>query len=184
VTARTTASAQPRPTGFADVPGEAGPQQAFDVLVERLRQRYACAPRRTSRSLWSALEEARLELASGGGLSEALSIHLRDCVARDLHHLAAVVVRESRGTVQELGRSPSKRAEGTQGLLLDVLDMAGDGIYRLASGNDRSAERRAGEVTCAGAVSCVRCGRVLRSPRSWSVQPCPDCGGKSFLKSP
>jgi len=160
-------------------------QEAFDLLAERLHSRYLGTTLRTSHAMWLALETARGELSARGAISAAQSQHLKDCLARDLDHFAAVIARGSLPAIEELRRTAATNGHfGALGYLLEVLDAAGVLVYRVSAAPGSTAMRRAGELTCAGRLSCAQCDGTTRSACSRVVEPCRECGGKVFSRSP
>lgn len=174
---------RPRRIQFGNANATSLRQQAFDRLAQLLRVGYRARSTNPVTSLWIALEHAREELAARGAVSEAQSHHLKDCIARDLNHLAALVARGPRGAIEDLHRYAA-RSDGALAVLLEVIDTAGGGIYRMSADCRSSAVRRAGEITCAGSISCASCRHGLRVARSWIVEPCTECGGRTFSKAP
>jgi len=160
-------------------------QEAFDMLAQRLHARYLAMTPPTFHDMWMALESARVEISAGGAISEAQSQQLKECLARDLNHLAAIIARGSLRAIDDLHRAAAAKGHcGALRYLLEVLDVAGVGVYRISGDARASAVRRAEELTCAGNLLCVQCGHTTASTRSRIVEPCSECGGRAFFRSP
>ena len=151
--------------------------KAYDRLAARLVERLRESEIRGSRAVWAALERASRELLGQGIVSEAQVRRLQECIARDLAHLASVAVRGRRTE-----RKAVRREAGALALLLEVLHLSGDAVFRLAGEAGRVELRLAGEVTCAGVSSCLECGRIRCARNTFTVSPCTRCGGVRFVK--
>jgi hypothetical protein len=155
--------------------------RAFDRLASRFllcfRARAACS----YQGLWDALGEARRALVEEGALTEAQAQRVQEWLVRDLEHLAAVLVRGTRGVAAET-RDAARAAPGALASLLDVLERSGDALYRAATHSRGPALRRGGEVTCAGSLACTQCGRPLRLAATSQLEPCRGCGGTTYSR--
>jgi hypothetical protein len=116
-----------------------------------------------------------------GATSEQQAKLLRDCVSRDIAQLASLLVRGERRETSAVARLAQQR--GPLRLLLEALRLSGDAIYRLAGESGRVELRRAGEVTCAGTLSCPQCGTTHRSTHALLVLPCTGCGAPEHVKT-
>ena len=154
--------------------------ERYDRLAADLLARYRARPSRTARWLWSSLDAASAALALEGSASAEHAQALRECAARDLAHLASVLVRGTRADVAmavAVAGSP-----GALRALLETLRLSGDAVFRLAGPVGAPEMRRAGEVTCAGGLRCAGCGSVHGSRCSLVVAPCHRCGHAEFHK--
>lgn len=156
---------------------------AFDRLAQELQTRYSPAEGRALRDLWTALEAARRDLAASGTVSEAQSRQLKDCIARDLEYFGALIARGPQYARERLRRRFA-RGDGALPALLTVLEKSGDAIYALPQESPAGAERRAGEVTFAGKLSCTHCRLAVFIECSAIVEPCRACGGRAFTRAP
>jgi len=160
----------------------AGPDEArYEQAVAQFLSRYATSREHSSQELWAALDAACDALATSGAASEPQAKLLRDCVSRDIAQLASVLVRGDRREANAIARLAQQR--GPLRLLVEALRLSGDAIYRLAGESGRVELRRAGEVTCAGTLSCPQCGATHRSTQSLLVMPCAGCGAAEHVKA-
>ena len=171
----------PRHVSFAGTGCSSVSQQAYDRLAANFFERYRCTGSHTRKTLWTALERARADLAAGGEVSERQALRLKESLTRDLTQLAATIVLSAGGP--ERVRSTSMSADDALSSLTRILALSGDALYRIASESERTSARHAGEVTCAGVLVCTECNRRRRHYRTAVVEQCPACGGRSFAKS-
>jgi hypothetical protein len=155
--------------------------ERYDRFVARFVALFGTTHGRSTRELWSALDIARAELAMEGAVPDAQAKALRDCVGRDLAHLASVLVRGGRQDGVAIARLAER--PGSMRLLLEALRLSGDGVYRLAGESGRVELRRAGEPTCAGTLACLACGSMQRSTQAQVAVPCLTCGALEFSKT-
>jgi hypothetical protein len=159
-----------------------GPDESrYEQAVVQFLSRYAISQAHSSRELWAALDAACDALAATGATSEPQAKLLRDCVSRDIAQLASVLVRGHRREAGAIARLAQQR--GPLRLLVEALRLSGDAIYRLAGESGRVELRRAGEVTCAGTLSCAQCGATHRSTQSLLVVSCVECGAAEHVKA-
>lgn len=153
----------------------------YEHVVARLLSRYSASKAHTSRELWAALDDACHALVVAGTSSDEQAKLLRACVSRDLAHVASVLVRGEGAREKGILRLAQHR--GPVRMLVEALRLSGDAIYRLAGEAGRVELRRAGEVTCAGTLSCPQCGTTHRSTQSLVVTPCAGCGAAEHAKA-
>lgn len=155
--------------------------RAYDRLAERFVEHFEHRGPRTFQGLWNALASAREALVAEGTITETQGQRLQEWVVRDLEHLAAVLVRGPRSAAGE-ARELAALSPGALPSLLAVLDGSGDALYRAASHARGPGIRRAGEVTCAGIVSCTQCGRTQRLAASTRLEHCGGCQATTFAR--
>lgn len=156
-------------------------EEGFDRLAERFLVRFRGSRARNFHALWVALDRARQDVAGDGTLGVAASRRLYECACRDLTQMASLVVRGPRGEGHRLRETT--RDHGAVHALFKALQLSGDAIYRVAGEAGRSETRRAGDITCAGGLSCVDCGATRHSRYTTTVGTCRHCMGKVFVKN-
>jgi hypothetical protein len=155
--------------------------ERYGLLAAAFVSHFSACRSRSAQQLWASLDAACASLALEGKTPEAQLALLRDCLGRDLAHLASVLVR---GTREEgAGISRLARQRGPLRLLLTALTLSGDGVFRIAGEAARPELRRAGEVTCGGTLECLRCGSTCRSTRALVARGCVECGHTEFAKA-
>jgi hypothetical protein len=170
----------PRHVSFAGAGCSSVSQQAYDRLAAKFLANYRCMASHTCKELWTALDRGRADVAAGGEVSERQALRLKESMTRELTQLAALIVQSPSGA--ERVRLAGIANVGALSSLVKILDLSGDALYRVASESERTSARHAGEVTCAGMLECTECKGKRRHSRTVVVEPCPACGGRSFVK--
>lgn len=155
--------------------------ELYERLVTRFVSRLAACRSRSTQQLWGSLDAACAELSPERAAPDEPVRLLRDCVGRDLSHVASVLVRGTRDDTAMIARLAQQ--PGPLPLLVHALRLSGDGIFRIAGESGRVESRRSGEVTCAGTLACLQCGSKRRSTRALVVRDCFECGHGEFSKT-
>jgi hypothetical protein len=156
--------------------------RAFDLVAARFLETFRVRARRGYPEIQDALGMAREALVMHGTLTQSQAQRVQEWLVRDLEHLAASMVRGSRGAAAEV-RAGLRRSPGALGSLLDALEGSEDAVHHVAAHVRGPELRRVGEVTCAGMLSCAECGRPQRLAASTQLEPCRGCRGTSYLRA-
>jgi hypothetical protein len=156
-------------------------EEAFSHLGELLARRYGQSRSRSFRALCAALEEAEAEICATRGVSDAQARRLKEWLLRDLARMAAVLAR-SPAVSSAATRLAAAREAGMPQQLARVLGLCGDAVYRLA-GESRATHLATGDITCAGTLVCVGCGRRTPCRGVVLVEQCRQCRADSFTKT-
>lgn len=134
----------------------------------------------TFHGLWTAIEQAVVECDRRPDAVPARTQRLKDFFVKDLTHLGAAIVHGPRGRrgLQTAGDTGGDAL----GAMSRIVALAGDGLYRIAGQGWGRSKRRAGDVTCSGAIACAGCGSRLRLRSTARLGACGDCGGTDFNK--
>jgi Zn finger protein HypA/HybF involved in hydrogenase expression len=146
--------------------------EAYQRMLERLRQGLERAEQRTREAAEHALQEARETAVELGELSREEAERISTYLRRDLADLGEHLEQ----TGAELRDWLHIDLELIEARVLDLLGAVADptrvDLARLA---ERAAEYHSGEIAAPGRWRCLACGQELELRSTGHIPPCPKC---------
>lgn len=156
-------------------------EAVYDKFTERVFALLAQGRGRGHEAVEAATETVRAGLAAAGELSAVQGEAFKRYLRRDLRHLADEAQRLGRAAQHRL--HPQRLRDGSLAALAEGLQAGGAMLQSWAQRANEAVIYEAGEITSAGTLTCLNCGRVIHLDRSAHVPPCPDCLAARFRKS-
>ena len=149
-------------------------EAAYDKFAERVAALLVKGGERGREALEAAMESVRAGLTAAGEFSAAQGEEFKRYLRRDYHHLA----EQARQRLD-----PERLRDGALAALATALQAGGEMLQSWSRKADAAVIYEAGELTSAGTLTCVNCGRVIHLTKTSHVPPCPECLAARFRKS-
>jgi len=153
----------------------------YDRYAEKFSELYQAGQEKTQEAMDKALEAAREQLAAAGELSAEQGAQFKEYLKRDLEQ-TAVDMRQL-GEEAKVRLDPGRLGAGAMSTMAGLLQAAGKGLDFLSKKTEQALVFKTGEVTGAGTLTCMQCGKQLQMKKSAHIPPCPACPGTQFRKS-
>jgi len=150
----------------------------YDELADRAREIFEASAEKTQEFIQSSMETAREQLTAAGTFTEDQGQRLKSFLEHDLSRMAESMRDEAKSRL-----NPSRLTVGAMASLSAVMKAAGSAINDLASKADQGLHCRSGEITSAGTLTCIQCGKEMHFKKTGRIPPCTECHHTEFLKS-
>ncbi len=150
----------------------------YDELADRAREIFESGAEKTQEFMQSSMENAREQLTAAGTFTEEQGQRLKSFLEHDLSRMAESMRDEAKSRL-----NPSRLTVGAMASLSAVMKAAGSAINDLASKADQGLHCRSGEITSAGTLTCIQCGKAMHFKKTGRIPPCTECHHTEFLKS-
>lgn len=153
----------------------------YDLYAEKFSEFYQAGQDKSQEAMEKALEAAREQLAAAGELSAEQGAQFKAYLKRDLAQTAEDM--RQLGEEAKLRLDPGRLGAGAMATLAGLLQAAGKGFEFLSQKTEQTLVYKTGEVTGAGTLTCLKCGKQLQMKKSSHIPPCPACSSTQFRKS-
>ena len=156
----------------------------YDSFTEKARELYEAGQEKSKESLGKAMESARKQLQSAGEAAGEFSAEqgeaFKQFMRRDLDQTA----RDLKALGQEAGERlhPARLGAGALSSLAKLMSATGSALHNLSQKAEEALRYKTGEITAAGTLTCLQCGKTLQLKRTAHIPPCPVCKGTEFRK--
>ncbi|WP_096087708.1 zinc ribbon-containing protein [Agaribacterium haliotis] len=167
-----------------DAHGDGKLAELYEKLSDKTKEFYAESSEKSLAALETALEKARVGLEKAGELSRQEGQKLKLFVRRDLEQAAAKMKglgAQTRDQVVE--PAINKAEEGFFSLTHHLAHNASEAFARLADWADTSSVYHTGQVTSAGTLRCLSCGKEMQFKKTANIPPCPSCHKTDFERA-
>lgn len=155
-------------------------EELYDRYADRVHTLYSEGKEKTLEGMDEAMRTAREQMQSAGSFTMKQGERFESFLRRDMQ-LAALELKElGNEAIERL--DPARVSAGVLASLGAVLRHAGDTLKRLAASANDALTYRTGEVTSAGTLTCLGCGKQLRFKSTGTVPPCPKCRKTEYRK--
>ncbi|MBI3140297.1 MAG: hypothetical protein HYZ19_00365 [Rhodocyclales bacterium] len=165
----------------SDEQAKAHLEAAYDKFVEGVRDLFHAGQGRSRQAVEMAMDAVRARMAAAGEFTAEQGERFKRYLMRDLAHAQEQSRRIGREAAERV--HPERLRAGALAALSGLLHAAGETLEAWSRKADQAILYEAGEITSAGTLTCVQCGRVLHLKKTGHVPPCPDCFGARFRKS-
>ena len=156
-------------------------EAAYDEFVAWVAERLAEGRSRGRAAFAAAMETVRTMLTAAGGIGAARGEVFKHYLRRDFRHTADDARLLGRAAKQRL--HPARLRDGALAVLAEGLKAGAEVLQSWSRQADAAIVYEAGEISSAGTLTCLNCGRAIHLTRTAPVPPCPDCLAARFRKS-
>ena len=153
----------------------------YDQYTAKFREFFEAGEKRSREAMESAMQKSRDYFEAMGQMSADQGKLFGEYLKRDLDQTARdmrVLGEEAREHLH-----PARLSAGALAATADALKLAGNLLLDLAGRGDQVLTYRAGEMTSAGTLTCLKCGKTQLLRQTTQIEPCPACSGAEFRKS-
>lgn len=153
----------------------------YDKYVARFQELLATSQDKGREAMDKAIASSRENLVALGEISadqgKVFGEYLRRDLAqtsKDMQHLGAEAWERLH---------PARLGAGALATTTEALRLFGHSLLNLSDKTSEAMTYKAGEITSAGTLTCVKCETKLRLTKTTQIEPCLQCAGTIFQKS-
>jgi len=152
----------------------------YDKYAEKFREVYQNSKIKTSESMEKALDSAREQLTDAGEFSSEQGRAFKEFLRRDIEQTSIHIKQLGSDAKEYLNLS--RLGVGALASLSLLLDKAEDAVSFLREKTDKVLIFKTGEITSAGSLTCMDCGKSMQLKKTGHIPPCPKCANTKFRK--
>jgi isocitrate dehydrogenase len=165
-----------------DANSAGGPEHEalYDRFTERASELFAAGQEKSLEASEKAMDAARHQFSAAGEFSAEQGENFKEYMRRDLAQTERDMRAVSQGTTEHL--HPARLGAGALSSLARMLEVAGSAMQSWSRKAEDALHFGTGDITTAGTMTCVACGKSLQLKRTSRIPPCPSCSGTQFRK--
>ncbi len=155
-------------------------EEQYDKFADKAQEIFKDGTSKTKEAWDTAVESARKQMTDAGEFSAEQGKKFKDFLSRDLQQIYRHIQDAGEGAKDFF--NPTRIGLGALSSLASLLDKADETLQSLREKTDKVLVFKTGEITSAGALTCINCKKVLNLKKTGHIPPCPGCSKTKFRK--
>lgn len=153
----------------------------YDRFSERVRELYETGQEKGKEALDKSMDVAREQFSAAGDFSAEQGEAFKKYLRRDLEQTEQEMRTLGQDAKERL--NPARLGAGALSSVARMLDAAGSALQSLSQKAEDALRFKTGEITSAGTLTCIKCGKTIQLKHTTHIPPCPHCSATEFRKS-
>ncbi len=158
--------------------------QAYNQMMERVRQTFADTEAKVLPTLKHSLDKARETAVELGELSHDEAEKIALWLKRDAQDAGKHLAEDRHELSGWLRFDIDQIEDRLLQMFTSVADKTRLEIQQLQQTLEQDPPHMSGEITAPGTLYCTQCNDTIISNHTTRIQPCPNCGNESFRRWP
>jgi len=154
--------------------------EQYDKFAARFEELFEASREKGREAMEVSLEKAREQMTALGELTAEQAKTFSEYMKRDMQQTADEMGRLGDEAKERL--HPSRVGAGALASLASLLQLGGKTLLELSLKTKQALTYKAGEITSAGTLTCMRCRNTIQFTKTSQIPPCPHCQGITFRK--